>query len=91
MRKKRDGKETQYFLQGECKVFRKKTTHVCSYCADINTVKIKFWYITLRQTVPVLHSMCIEHTNVSDKYIIIKPFFKYIFYAINAALLLIQV
>ena len=28
-RKKRDGTETQYLIQGECKVFQKKTTHVC--------------------------------------------------------------
>ena len=27
--KKRDGKDTKYFLQGKCKVFRKKTMHVC--------------------------------------------------------------
>ena len=28
-RKKRDGTENKYLLQGNCKVFRKKTTHVC--------------------------------------------------------------
>ena len=35
-RKKRDRRETQYLLQGECKVFRKKMTHVCSDCSDTN-------------------------------------------------------
>ena len=39
MRKKRDGTETQYLLQGECKVYRKKTTHVCSDGADTDAVK----------------------------------------------------
>ena len=38
-RKKRDGTETQYLLQGECKVFQKKTTHVCSYFLDTDVVK----------------------------------------------------
>ena len=38
-RKKRDGTETQYFLQGECKVFQKKRTHVCSDFADTDAVK----------------------------------------------------
>ena len=42
-RKKRDGRETKYLLQGECKVFRKKTTHVCSDCADTNAVKNEIW------------------------------------------------
>ena len=42
-RKKRDGKETQNLLQGECKVCRKKTTHVCSDCADTDAVKIEMW------------------------------------------------
>ena len=42
-RKKRDGTETQYFLQYDCKVFRKKTTHVCSDCADTNAVKNEMW------------------------------------------------
>ena len=38
-REKRDGSETQYLLQGKCKVFRKKMTHVCLYCADTDAVK----------------------------------------------------
>ena len=38
-RKKRYGTETQYLIQGEYKVFRKKTTHVCSECADTDAVK----------------------------------------------------
>ena len=42
-RKKRDGAETQYLLQGECKVCRKKMTHVCSDCADIDAVKNEMW------------------------------------------------
>ena len=42
-RKKREGTETQYLLQGECKVFRKKTTHVCSDCADTDAVKNEMW------------------------------------------------
>ena len=37
--KKRYGTETQYLLQGECKVCRKKMTHVCSDCADTDPVK----------------------------------------------------
>ena len=37
--KKKDGTENQYLLQGECKVYRKKTTHVCLDCADIYAVK----------------------------------------------------
>ena len=44
---------------------------------------------TLRQTVPVLHSMYIAHMTLSAKYIIIKSCFYY-FYAINTSLLLIQ-
>ena len=42
-RKKRDGTETQCLLQGECKVCRKKRTHVCSDCADTDTVKNDMW------------------------------------------------
>ena len=41
--KKRYGTETQYLLQGECKVFRNNTTHVCSDCADTDAVKNKIW------------------------------------------------
>ena len=29
-RKKRDGTDTQYLIQGECKEFRNNTVHVCS-------------------------------------------------------------
>ena len=29
-----DGTETQYLLQGKCKVFQNNTTHVCSDCAE---------------------------------------------------------
>ena len=53
--------------------------------------EMKYDSATLRQTVPVLHSMCIEHMSFSDKYIIMEICFLYIFYAINAALLLIQI
>ena len=56
-RNKRGGAETQYLIQGECKVFRKKTTHVCSDYEDTNTVKMKCGSATLRKTVPVFHSM----------------------------------
>ena len=42
-RKKRDGKETQYLLQGGCKVCWKKTTHVCLDCADTDAVKNEMW------------------------------------------------
>ena len=42
-RKKRDGTETQYLLQVKCKVFRKKTTHVCLDCADNYAVKNEIW------------------------------------------------
>ena len=38
-RKKRDGTETQYLLQGECKVFQKKTTYACLDFADTDAVK----------------------------------------------------
>ena len=38
-RKNSDGTETQYLLQGEFKVCRKKTAHVCSECAYIDAVK----------------------------------------------------
>ena len=38
-RKKRDGTETQYLLQGECKVFHKKTAYVCLDFADTDAVK----------------------------------------------------
>ena len=43
MRKKRYWTETQYLLQGECKVCCKKTTHVCSDCTDTNVVKNEIW------------------------------------------------
>ena len=35
---------------------------------------------TLRQTVTVLHNMCIAHMNFSDKYNIIKSLYIYILY-----------
>ena len=38
-RKKRDGTKIQYLLQGKCKVFQKKTTHVCLDFADTDAVK----------------------------------------------------
>ena len=37
--KNRDGTETQYLLQEKFKVYRKKTTYVCSDCADTDVVK----------------------------------------------------
>ena len=42
-RKNRYGAENQYLLQGKCKVFWKKTTHLCSDCADTDAVKNKIW------------------------------------------------
>ena len=39
IRKNRYGAETQYLLQGKCKVFRKKTTHVCLGCVDTDVVR----------------------------------------------------
>ena len=41
--KKSYGTETQYLLQGECKLCQKKTTHVCSDCADTDAVKNEMW------------------------------------------------
>ena len=64
--------ETQYLLQGKCKVFRKKTKHVCSDCADTNAVKMKYGSVTLRKTVPFLYIMCIAYMTFSARYIIIK-------------------
>ena len=38
-KKRRYGTETKYLLQGEWKVYRKKTTIVCSDCAATDAVK----------------------------------------------------
>ena len=38
-RKKSYGTDNQYLLQGECKVCRKKITHVCLYCTYTDAVK----------------------------------------------------
>ena len=73
-RKKRDGAENKYLLQGKCKVFYKKTTHVCSESADRDAVKNEMWAFYPKKTVPVLHSMCISHMNLTKKYIIIKSY-----------------
>ena len=43
-RNKRDGIETQYLLQGKCKVFCKEMTCVCSNCMDIDEVKNEMWF-----------------------------------------------
>ena len=37
--KNRYGTETQYFLQGKCKIFRKNTAHVCLECTDTDAVR----------------------------------------------------
>ena len=37
--KKRDGADTQYLLQGKCKVYRNKTKHVCSYFSETDAAK----------------------------------------------------
>ena len=42
-RNKRDGKDTQYLLQGECKVLQKNTTHLCLDCADTDRSKNEMW------------------------------------------------
>ena len=42
-RKNRDGTKTQNLLQGKCKVFQKKTTHVCSDCEDTDAFKNEMW------------------------------------------------
>ena len=78
-RKKRDGTETQYFIQCECKVYQNKMTRMCWNFADTDAVKIKCGSATLRQTIPILHSMCIAHMTFSDKYIRIKSYF-YIYF-----------
>ena len=68
-----DGTETQYLLRGECKVCRKKTTRVCSDCADTDAVKNEMWVCNPNKK-PFLffHSMCIAPMTFSAKYIIIK-------------------
>ena len=91
-RNKRDGTDTQHLLKGKFKVFRKKTTHVCSYLAETDALKNEMWVYHPKTNRSVLHSMCIEHTTFSDKYIIIQLLYIYIYiYAINASLLLMQV
>ena len=92
-RNKSDGTDTQYLLQGKCKVLQKNMTHVCLDCADTDAVKnMKCGSATLRHAVLVLHSICIAHMTFSDKYITIKScLYIHIYYAINASLLLIQV
>ena len=42
-RKKRDVTETQYLLEGKCKIFRNNMTYVCSDCANIDAVKNEMW------------------------------------------------
>ena len=58
-RKNRDETETKYLLQGECKVFQKKTTHVCSECADIDAVKSEMWVCHPKTN----HSCFSQHVN----------------------------
>ena len=43
-RKKRDGTETRYLLQGQCKVFLKKTSQKCSDCAESDVIKNEMCY-----------------------------------------------
>ena len=66
--------------------------HICVriVLAQIQS-ELKCGYDTLRQTVPVLHSICIAHMTFSDKFIIIKSCFYTFFNAIDVALLLIKV
>ena len=61
-RKKRDGTENQYLLQGECKVLRKKTTHVCSYFADTNVVKHETWVCHPKTN----HSCFAQHVHITN-------------------------
>ena len=49
-KKKRDVTEAQYLLQGKCKFFRKKTTHVCLDCADTEAVKNEMWVCQPKRT-----------------------------------------
>ena len=60
--KKRDGTETQYLLQGKCKVFQKKTTHVCLDCADTDVVKNKIWVCHLKTN----RSCFSQHVHIID-------------------------
>ena len=61
-KKKGDGTETQYLLQGESKVCRKKTTHVCLDCADNNAVKNKMSICHSKTN----HSCFSRHVNSTD-------------------------
>ena len=70
--KKRDGKETKYLLQGKCKVCRKKTTPVCSDCADIDAFKNEMWVCHPKTKCYCFYIMYISYMNLSAKYIIIK-------------------
>ena len=66
----------------------RRRRHICVQIVWIPMrSKMKYGYATIRQTVPVFHSMFIEYMTLSDKYIIIKSFF---LNAINSSLLLIQ-
>ena len=58
-RKKRYGTETQYLLQGERKVSR--TTHVCSDCADTNSVKNEMWVCHPKTN----HSCFAQHVHIT--------------------------
>ena len=77
-RKNRDGKKlnTCFKASARYSVIRQ---HMC-----VRIVRTPMWSkmkcgsATLRQTVPILHRMCIAHTTFSDKYIIIKFTFLFI-------------
>ena len=60
-RKNMDGTETQYLLQGECKVCRKKTTHVCLDYADTDAVKNEMWVCHLKTN----HSSFAQNVHIT--------------------------
>ena len=54
--KKRDGIETKYLITCECKVCRKKMTHMCLEYADTDAVKNEIWFYH-----PRTNSSCFVH------------------------------
>ena len=74
-RNKRDGAETQYLFQSECKVFQNKTTRVFLDCADTDEARNEIWFCHPKTNRQFFHRMCIAHMTFSEKYIIIKSSF----------------
>ena len=74
-RKKRDGTETQYLLQGKSRSAGRRR-HMCVRIVRTPMQsKMKFGSATLRKTVPVLHNICMAHMTLSAKYIMIESCF----------------